>query len=190
MTQSQKKKLFRLGIALIVAIVSLWLSKQQVPSEVLGSLAPGYFRVTEFADGDTISIDMNGQTERIRMIGVDTPETHDPRRAVQCFGQAASDFTKQLVGKDPVRLESDPLSTNRDRYNRLLRYVYLPDGRLIQEEIIRQGYGFAYVSFPFGKSDHFRLLQEEARTDNRGLWGQCTPTTNSGGGFTSSDATP
>jgi len=174
-------------VALLVAGVSFWLNQRQTPSAVLGTLAPGYFRVTEFADGDTISIDMNGQTERIRMIGVDTPETHDPRKAVQCFGQAASDFTKKLITNQPIRLESDPLSTNRDRYDRLLRYVYVPDGKLVQEELIREGYGFAYVSFPFSKSEHFKQLQNEARLHGKGLWGSCTPTENNSGGFTSNN---
>lgn len=187
LNKRQKRRLAQLSVALIVALVGIWLNRQQTPSAVLGTIAPGYFRVTEFADGDTISIDMNGQTERIRMIGVDTPETHDPRKPVQCFGQAASDFTKKLIGKQPVRLESDPLSTNRDRYDRLLRYVYLPDGKLVQEELVREGYGFAYVNFPFTKSDHFKQLQNSARDSGKGLWGSCQPRTNSSGGFTSND---
>lgn len=149
---------------------------------------PGLYTVVEFADGDTVSVDMNGKTERVRMIGVDTPETHDPRKAVQCFGQAASNFTKQLIGKSNVRLEADPTNSNRDRYQRLLRYVYLPDGTLVNAEIIKQGYGFAYLSFPFTKSDEFRDLQTKAREDNKGLWGNCTPQKNEYGGYTSPDA--
>jgi micrococcal nuclease len=74
-----------------------------------------------------------------------------------------------------VRLEADPINTNRDRYNRLLRYVYLSDGRLVNAEMIKQGYGFAYLSFPFTKADEFRQYQEDAREAERGLWapGQC-----------------
>ncbi len=131
---------------------------------------------------------MNGHTETVRFIGVDTPETHDPRKAVQCFGIAAAAFTKQLIGDNPVRLEADPLSTNRDRYNRLLRYVYLPDGRLVEAEIIKQGYGFAYTSFPFTKSDEFLAYQKDAREQNRGLWSSCQPAPNQYGGFTSNNA--
>lgn len=131
---------------------------------------------------------MDGTQEEIRFIGVDTPETQDPRKAVQCFGKAASDFTKQLIGNQPVRLEADALSSNRDRYNRLLRYVYLPDGRLVQAEIVKAGYGFAYTSFPFTKSEEFSTYQREAREQSRGLWKDCTPTQNTFGGFTSNDA--
>ncbi len=138
--------------------------------------SPGSYRVVRVNDGDTLTIDMDGTEERVRMIGVDTPETQDPRKPVQCFGRAATAFTKQLVGKsEQVRLVADELSSNRDRYNRLLRYVYLADDRLLQEEIIKQGYGFAYTNFPFTKSEEFKKLEREARENNRGLWNSCDP---------------
>lgn len=149
---------------------------------------PGLYRVVNFDDGDTITVDMNGANETIRFVGVDTPETRDPRKKVQCFGHAAADFTKQLIGANNVRLESDPLSTNRDRYNRLLRYVYLPNGTLVNSEIIKQGYGFAYTSFPFTKSDQFKQLQSEASQQGKGLWTSCKPQSNIYGGYNSNDA--
>lgn len=147
----------------------------------IADVPPGTYRVMQFVDGDTISVDMNGVEEKIRMIGVDTPETHDPRTAVQCFGKAASEFTRQTIGNNAVRLEADPLNSNRDRYDRLLRYVYLPDGRLMNIEIIRQGYGFAYTSFPFGKIEEFKAAEKEARGANRGLWESCNPEIDSKG---------
>lgn len=151
-------------------------------------LQPGYYQVTEVADGDTITVDMEGKSEKIRFIGVDTPETHDPRKAVQCFGEAASNYTKNIIGGNRVRLEADPLNTNRDRYDRLLRYVYLPDGRLVNAEIVKQGYGFAYLGFPFSKSNEFKAYQQQARQENRGLWSACVPAENQYGGFSSNDA--
>ncbi len=144
-------------------------------------IPPGYYRVKTFYDGDTISVDMDGTEEKVRFIGVDTPETHDPRKSVQCYGQVAADFTKKLIGDNPVRLEADPENTNRDRYNRLLRYVYLSDGRLVNTEIIKQGYGFAYVYFPFSQIDTFKEYERQARQQNLGLWGKCQITTNSSG---------
>lgn len=147
----------------------------------------GYYKVAEFQDGDTIIVDMDGVTERIRFIGVDTPETQDPRKPVQCFGHAASQFTKDLIGDSPVRLEADDLSTNRDRYDRLLRYIYLPDGRLVNLEIIKNGYGFAYTSFPFKKSGEFKMAETIAREAGNGLWSNCAPVENKYGGFTSND---
>jgi endonuclease YncB( thermonuclease family) len=149
---------------------------------------PGLYHVVEFVDGDTIAVNMAGNKETIRFIGVDTPETQDPRKQVQCFGIAAANFTKNLIGSNDIRLASDPLSTNRDKYDRLLRYVYLPDGRLVNEEIIKQGYGFAYLSFPFTKSEQFHQDELTARQANLGLWKDCQPTENKYGGFTSNNA--
>lgn len=162
-----------------------WFNQIQKVAE---TTQPGLYQVTEFVDGDTIVVNMAGTSETLRFIGIDTPETHDPRKAVQCFGKAAANYTKNLIGKNNVRLASDPLSTNRDRYNRLLRYVYLPDGRLVNAEIIKQGYGFAYLGFPFTKSDEFHQYEVDARKNNRGLWNSCLPTTNRYGGYTSNNA--
>lgn len=136
---------------------------------------PGYYKVNYVHDGDTISVNMDGREEKIRMIGVDTPETIKPNSPVECYGVAASNFTKQLLSNKTVRLESDPINQNRDRYSRLLRYVYTQDGVLVNSFIIQQGYGFAYLSFPFTKAEEFRLAQVDARQHNRGVWsGECT----------------
>lgn len=133
----------------------------------------GYYRVVEAVDGDTIVVEMNGSQERIRMIGVDTPETHHPEKPVQCFGLAAAKFTKDLVDGKVVRLENDQQSNNRDRYDRLLRYVFTEDGTLLNRKLIEDGYGFAYVSFPFDKQQEFLTAEREARQNNRGLWSGC-----------------
>jgi endonuclease YncB( thermonuclease family) len=191
LTRRSQRKLLAIGIGLIVT-GSLTLAQQKGlinrAAANIQQVQPGLYHVSEFVDGDTIIVDMNGHPETLRFIGVDTPETHDPRKAVQCFGQVAAEFTKSLIGKNNVRLESDPINTNRDRYNRLLRYVYLPDGRLVNGEIIRQGYGFAYTGFPFTKSVEFLGYQKSAREQGIGLWGKCTPTANQYGGFTSNNA--
>lgn len=187
MTKRTRKKLVTLVIGLLLVGLGYYTNKQPAPVEVLGTKSPGFYEVTQVADGDTIVIQMDGKEERIRMIGVDTPETKDPRKPVQCFGQAASDFTKQLIGTEPVRLEADSLSSNRDRYNRLLRYVYLADGRMVQAEVIKQGYGFAYTSFPFTKMDEFRAYEHDARDNDRGLWGSCTPEAGQNGQLHSND---
>lgn len=121
--------------------------------------------VERVIDGDTIVVQGIGT---VRLIGVDTPETVDPRKAVQYFGAEASAFTRQLADRQIVRLEFEGSRT--DRYNRTLAYVYLPDGTLLNGEIIRQGYGHAYVQVPFSKMQEFRAFEREARTLNRGLW--------------------
>lgn len=190
MPRVRKKQLVSLGISLVLIGLAWYASKHPntQPGKVLSETSPGSYRVTEFVDGDTIKVDMAGKTETIRMIGMDTPETHDPRKAVQCFGIAAAAYTKRLIANKPVRLEADPLGTNRDRYNRLLRYVYTSDGKLVEAEGIRNGYAFAYTSFPFTKVDEFQTYEKEAREAGRGLWSACQPTKNQYGGYTSNDA--
>jgi micrococcal nuclease len=150
---------------------------------------PGQYKVSRYSDGDTITVDMNGKQETIRFIGVDTPETHDPRKAVQCYGPAASAFTKNILtaAGSKVRLAGDSLSSNRDRYDRLLRYVYMPDGTMLNQTLIREGYGFYYPYFPFTKSKDFEAAQSAARRDNKGLWGNCNPKPTDGGGWISND---
>lgn len=189
MKRKTQKRVVTLIISLLLVLAGYFSDQNpDFTAHILGDSTPGTFAVTDFSDGDTITVDMNGKDETIRFIGVDTPETHDPRKAVQCFGEAAATFTKQLIGTQRVRLEADELSSNRDRYDRLLRYVYLPDNRLVNAEIIKQGYGFAYTSFPFTKSEEFKRYEQEARDNNRGLWSSCEPTQNRYGNFTSNDA--
>lgn len=120
------------------------------------------FRVV---DGDTIVLDGD---EKVRLIGVDTPETKDPRKPVQYFGKEAYEFTKGLVEGKKVRLEYD--QTRIDKYGRTLAYVYLEDGTFLNAEIIRKGYGFAYTKYPFKYLDEFRQYEKEARENEKGLW--------------------
>lgn len=123
---------------------------------------------TRAVDGDTLVVDLNGSREKVRLIGVDTPETVHPSKPVQHFGKEASAFTKRMAAGKRVRLEYD--GQKRDRYGRLLAYVYLQDGTFLNAEIIRQGYGFAYTRFPFKYMDQFRQHEREAREALRGLW--------------------
>lgn len=153
-----------------------------------GQVTPGAHRVLSVSDGDTIRVDIDGKNEKIRLTGVDTPETSAPNTPRQCYGKEATDFTKLLTMNTSVRLEKDPKSSDRDRYGRLLRYVYLQDGRLLQAELIGQGYGFAYLSFPFTKSDEFKASQEKAVAEKRGLWAVCQPVRNEYGNYTSNPA--
>ncbi len=130
--------------------------------------------VTRAVDGDTLAIQIDGQRDKVRLIGVDTPETVDPRKPVQYFGKEASAFTHKMADGKTVRLELDQASAatnHRDKYGRLLAYVFLPDGTLLNAELIRQGYGHAYTRFPFAKMEEFRALEREAREAGRGLWG-------------------
>jgi micrococcal nuclease len=191
-----RRRLTKKHLSWLVLLISLFITLGQdsgwfdVHNQKVETSQPGLYHVVDFVDGDTIVVNMNGRPETIRFIGVDTPETHDPRKVVQCFGVKAAAHTKALIGSQDVRLGLDPLSSNRDRYDRLLRYIYLPSGTLVNKEIIRDGYGFAYTSFPFTKADEFRLAQVDARVHNRGLWKECDPEPNQYGGYTSPPAMP
>lgn len=175
-------------ILLVVALLVVagqhwgWLDKTKRAAE---QTQPGLYTVIDFVDGDTIAVSMDSHKETIRFIGVDTPETHHPTKPVQCYGPEAADFTKRFIGTNAVRLASDSLSTNRDRYNRLLRYVYLPNGTLVNEQLIEQGYGFYYPYFPFTKSSEFQQAETDAQTNHRGLWNVCKPQPTSDGGYNS-----
>lgn len=150
--------------------------------------------VTNVADGDTIEVSLGGERERVRLIGVDTPETSHPSRPVECFGREATAFTRELLRGQTVLLEADPSQDNRDRFNRLLRFVWLPDGRLVNYEIIAQGYGFEYTfRTPHRYQAEFRAAERAAREAQAGLWapetcnGERAPTTPATGSGT---ATP
>ena len=179
MTRRQANLAATLVVSLLVSLILFLYPHLQIPT-TQSAVPLGFYKVTAVADGDTITVDMNGTSERIRMIGVDTPETHDPGTPVQCYGPEASAFTKQTLFEKAVRLEADPTNDNRDRYNRLLRYVYLEDGSLFSETLITKGYGFAYLSFPFQKAEDFAKHQAEAQAEKRGLWAACQPADKNG----------
>lgn len=170
----------------IVATQSGWINNGLKSAEVN---QPGLYSIDHYVDGDTIAVNMNGSVETIRFIGVDTPETHRPNTPVQCYGPEAAANTKTQIEKfGKVRLQADSLDTNRDVYGRLLRYVYLPDGTLMEDQIIKNGYGFAYLDFPFGKKAQFASDQTQAQQNKLGLWAVCHPTINKYGGYTSNPA--
>ncbi|HEY1601796.1 MAG TPA: thermonuclease family protein [Pirellulales bacterium] len=133
--------------------------------------------VKRAVDGDTIELE-NG--ERVRLVGVDTPETVDPRKPVQYFGQEASRFTHASLDGERIRLVSDQNSAatgHRDHYGRLLAYVFrVRDNLDFNAELVKEGYGHAYVKYPFERMDEFLGYEREAREQGRGLWAPDVPT--------------
>ena len=101
--------------------------------------------VERVIDGDTVDVRLGGDTVRVRLIGIDTPEVVDPRTPVECFGREASAKAHELLDGQSVAIEDDPTQGDADRYGRLLRYLWLPDGRLFNQEMIGQGYAFEYT---------------------------------------------
>ena len=185
-----KKRRWRLMVFLTILLCAAisysqgWL--KPLKTDVFLDSQPGSFPIKKFVDGDTVLIDMSGSDEEIRFIGIDTPETHKPDTPIQCFGPDAAAYTKQRIGSDRIRLVADSLTTNRDRYDRLLRYVYLEDGTNLNLELVQKGYAFAYA-FPFAKSQEFHQAMKTAQSARSGLWGSCTPTQLPTGQWQSSD---
>jgi len=129
--------------------------------------------VIRVIDGGTIVVQVNGHPETVRLIGVETPETKEPRKPVEYFGKEASRFTSSLVKGQRVRLEIQTSPTSRDRYGRLLAFVFRQsDNMLVNKEIIRQGYGHAYTKYPFASArmEELRAAERSAREAKRGLW--------------------
>jgi len=133
--------------------------------------------VTEVIDGDTIKVS-SGQT--VRLLGIDTPETKDPRRPVGCFGKEASNEVKSLLEGRKVLLEKDISDT--DKYGRLLRYIYLPldpstgSGKVlfVNDYLVREGFATVYTYPPDVKyNEQLREAESKAREGNKGLWGRC-----------------
>jgi micrococcal nuclease len=127
--------------------------------------------VTRVVDGDTIEVQLGGQEEDVRYIGVDTPETVKPGAPVDCFGPQASSFNHRLVERRRVRLVFD--SERRDVYGRLLAYVYLGD-RLVNAELVRRGLARTLNIPPNDRfAERLKRLEIAAARVGRGLWGAC-----------------
>lgn len=132
-------------------------------------------QVARIIDGDTIEL-ASGET--VRYIGIDTPETVHPTRAPECFGRKAREANRKLVSGKRVRIVRDV--SDRDKYNRLLRYVYVPasstgkNGTFVNQWLVRNGYAYA-SSYPpdVSRQEVLRSAQQKARNDERGLWREC-----------------
>lgn len=140
------------------------------------------YTVTEVIDGDTFRIS-NG--EKIRLLGIDSPEINESEKlnrdseqsgrdknTIKKLGSLSAAYSRKLADGKKVYLEKEPGGDDRDRYGRLLRYVYLEDGTLINGKIIRDGYAYVYDRYPLSKTGEFKQYEKEARENKRGLWGE------------------
>ncbi len=127
--------------------------------------------VPRVVDGDTIKVLIEGRSETVRLLGINTPESVDPRRPVQCFGREASARMEALVEGRRVHLATDPAEDRYDRNGRLLAYVWLTDGTLVNLEMIRGGYANeADYGAPYAYRELFRAEADRARAEGLGLW--------------------
>jgi micrococcal nuclease len=149
-------------------------------------------------DGDTIKIQKDGEVVTLRLIGIDTPETKDTRKPVQCFGKEASAKASEILSGQKVTLEYDPSNTT-DKYGRTLAYVFREDGLDFNLGMVAIGYAHSYKTYPHPRLDEFNKAEQEAREKSLGLWASSScsgdteqpaekpattspPTTGSGGG--------
>lgn len=143
-----------------------------------------FYPVSKVTDGDTFEVEIDGKKEKVRMLAIDTPEkwesnklnkdverTGNDKKTIKKLGELSSNYTKKLISGKKVRLEPDPTNDDRDRYDRLLRYVYLEDGTFVNLKIVEDGYANAYTRFPITKKDEFIQAERKARENKRGLWG-------------------
>jgi len=159
---AQTKLLWLVVVAALVAY-RLWLATTPAAPVVIDA---GEYRVERVIDGDTLLL---ANRARVRLIGVDTPETVDPNRPPEPFGHEAAEFTRRAVEGKVVRLEFD--RERKDRYERFLAYVYVGD-LLVNEELIRAGLSKAETRFHYRDAMKRRFLkaEEEARRERRGIW--------------------
>ena len=154
--------------ALLIGLVSCSSSSPQPNGQ------PDLVKIADVIDGDTVDIDINGRTERVRLIGVNTPETKHPTKPIECFGPEASAYLTQLLPKGTrVRIERDVEA--RDRYGRMLLYLYLGSNDLfINLDLVARGYGTPMSIEPntFHRNDFVRAAAQAEAADV-GLWKAC-----------------
>lgn len=145
--------------------------KQTLPAPVQVQSQFQYYTVIEVVDGDTLKINMGDTAETLRLIGIDTPETVDPRKPVQCFGVEASNRAKDLVLGQKIRVEADSTQDTRDKYGRLLVYVYRDDGLFFNRAMVADGYAYEYTyDKAYKYQAEFRAAQLAAQSAGKGLW--------------------
>ena len=133
------------------------------------------FKVIKVVDGDTIDLNVpdphnDKSYTRVRLWGVDTPETKHPKMGVMYFGPEASEFSTEMVLNKQVAVHLEPFQNTRGKYHRLLAYIYLPDGKMLNEELIKNGYGYADPRFKHMLRQKFKQLGNQAQKEKLGLW--------------------
>ncbi|HEX5429820.1 MAG TPA: thermonuclease family protein [Patescibacteria group bacterium] len=187
-----KKQIYSIIVGLALIVFAIYSKQHAIPSpkeQVSGTsqiqldksikTIPGQpIKIARVVDGDTIEL-ING--ERLRYIGIDTPEEVDPQKpGVQCYAREAAERNRELVEGHTITFQKD-VSTY-DKYGRWLGFVYLEDGTMVNEELVKGGFAFSYPYKPdIGKQDLFNADEAEAKAAKQGLWGVCTVTSLSTG---------
>jgi micrococcal nuclease len=185
MTRKSLKKILAMMVAVMTTVFALYQQAQEenmvdavpevVPSTESIPEDLALSTVTRVVDGDTLAVMIDGEEKKIRMIGINSPESVDPRKKVECFGKEASAHLEELVEGKSVQLIADPTQDDIDRYGRLLRYVELQDGTDINATMIRDGFAYEYTyDVAYERQSEYRGLQQIAEDAGRGLWSSST----------------
>jgi micrococcal nuclease len=188
MSRRAQKLIVTLFLAAVAVVVWYNRSRPHNTPSLPASIAPQgddfekynnkAFLVVRVVDGDTIDIDISDakyKTTRIRLIGVDTPETKKPNSPVMYYGPEASEFTRSHTLGKRVTVMLDTITKTRDRYGRLLGYIKLSDGTILNERLISEGFGYAYTPYKHSFSNKYQQLQNRAKAAKRGLWKNIRP---------------
>lgn len=186
LTKKQKKYIVQTVIALIIlipGIIAGTVKKEEIlealgietntkTSVQTGQAIDGEYEVVSVTDGDTFEINYNGTKTKVRLIGIDTPESvHPNSKKNNKYGEEASKYTKSLLERKTVKLEFDV--SPQDKYGRLLAYVYLEDGEMLNEKLLKEGYAQVATYPPNVKYvENFKELQKEARENKVGFWAE------------------
>jgi micrococcal nuclease len=163
------------AMALLAPAGARWLAPPVAPA----AAAPGTGRsetvvpaqVVRVFDGDTLEVEIDGRPERVRLLGIDTPERARGERSAEPFSRRATEYLRRRVGNDRVELVSDPRADDRDTYGRLLRYVRLPGASAsLNEELLERGLAVALTRYPLSHRPEFRQLEAQARAAGAGMW--------------------
>lgn len=137
-------------------------------TEITPTIENKKYLVEKVVDGDTIDVKIDGKIESIRLIGIDAPEKNE------CYGSEATEKMKELIENKKIKIEADSSQNDKDKYDRLLRYIYLEDGTLINEKLVADGFAKEYTyKIPYKFQSNFKSDQKLAKENKLGLWAVC-----------------
>ncbi len=187
---SRRRRAGIIVLCLLLVVVFVWLDHSPIRSKWwpqpktekqaahdFEKYHAGTFTVVNVVDGDTIDIDIpDGQYEhtRIRLWGIDTPETKNPKVGVMYFGPEAAEFASRLVLKKSITVYLDESNNTRGKYGRLLAYVKLPEAGFLNEVLLTEGYAYADLRFRHSLYNKYKQLEASARSLKKGLWEKVT----------------
>lgn len=187
MDERDVRRLLQAMIGLLVFVIGVWVAGSSTGGSdgvvvtdgsstspyAQGAIAEGV--VDRVIDGDTVDVWQTSEIVRVRLLGIDTPETVDPRKPVQCFGAEASEHLRDLLDGQLVTLEYDETQGEIDKYGRHLAYLFLEDGTNVSLQMIAEGYAYEYTyNDPYKYQATFKIAQAEAQETQIGLWSRDT----------------